>query len=200
MLSPELRDPKGNRLWQITIQPAVEPVSVDEIKLFGRIDTTEEDSLIAGFISDARKRIEDYLERALINQTIQMTLDYWDCKIVELPRAPLSSVTSIVTIDEDDTETTYSSDNYYVMIDKNQPGRIAIKQDVSLPKNTERTYGGFKITYVAGYGSTPTQVPDQIRISIMYLATLLYEKRGMVENMPDELKTKLYNYVVMRKW
>jgi uncharacterized phiE125 gp8 family phage protein len=194
MLNSLLRNKKGNRVLEIITEPAIEPVSVDEVKVFGRIDNDEEDTLIAGFISYARHRIEDYTNRALITQTLRMTMDYWDEKEIELLRPPLISVTSVQTIDESNVATTYDATNYYVIGSNIGVGRLVIKKDSDLPENTERDFGGFRINYTAGYGSTPTNVPEIFRICIMLYATILYEKRAVGEDIPEEIKSKLIAY------
>ena len=72
----------ANRIWKVSTVPVIEPVTVDEIKLFGRIDGEEEDILIEGFIRAAREACETYLGRALISQTITMTMDFWGWNLI----------------------------------------------------------------------------------------------------------------------
>ena len=103
LIAKELSE-DGDRSWKVTTQPLIEPVTVDEAKIFSRIDTIEEDNLIEGFIESVRMAAEEYLGRAFISQTITTVLDFWPGKIIELPRPPLISVTGIYTVDEDDVE------------------------------------------------------------------------------------------------
>lgn len=70
---------------QIVIQPAVEPISLAEAKDHLRVDGTDEDTLIALLITAARSHIEDYTRRALITQTVRLTLDFLN-GIMYLPR------------------------------------------------------------------------------------------------------------------
>ena len=190
--------PNGNRLWDVTTPPTLNPVTVDELKTFARIDGSDEDTILEGFITSVTKATEGYLGRALIEQTITLKMDWWPDMVVELPRPPLISVTSISTLDEDDTETTYSSSNYYVMTD-GQPGRIVIKKSVSPPYNSTRYTGGYKIVFKCGYGTATTDVPEGIRTGIMLWATELYENRLYKSDQPPpQAKGVLDTYKILK--
>ena len=178
------KTPIQNRFVTIDIEPTSYPVTVDEIKEFARIDGNDNDDLLETFLIGAIKDIEDYLGRALIIRTYKMIMDVWDKRDLELLYPPLISVTSITTVDEDDVETTYS-DDYYFIITESIPGRVVIKRDFSLPTNTLRDQGGFRITYTAGYGSA-SDIPKPIKIAIMQWVTMIYEKRSMTDNDIEE--------------
>ncbi len=186
----------GNRSWQVTTQPTVEPVTVDEIKIFARIDTTEEDTLIEAFIETIRISTENYLGRALISQTIQTILDFWFGNVIELPRPPLISITSVVALDEDDAETEYDSDNYYAIINST-PGKLVIKRSAYLPTNTSRDYGRFVITSKHGYGSSANNIPNPIKTGIKLWVAALYDNRTVdLKEPPPDARKLLDNYRV----
>jgi len=191
-------DRKGNRVWKVTIPPTLEPVSVEELKSFARIDGSGEDNLLASFIESARQKLEDYTGRAFLEQTMVMLMDWWSEKEVYLPKPPLLSVTSIETLDEDGVATTYAAANYFV-VTESIPGKIIVKSETSLPLNTVRDYAGYKITYKAGYGTNPNQVPRQIRNSILQLATLRFEKRISDEEIPSEVTKELRHMRVRQR-
>ena len=178
-------DKGGNRQWRVTTQPTVEPITVDELKTFARIDGTTEDTLIEGFIKATRQAAELYLGMALLRQTITMVMDEWPKVVLELPQPPLISVTSISTIDEDDTATTYSSSSYYVDTYA-QPGRIVIKDGASPPTNTDRYTAGFRIVYTAGFGTTASTVPQPIIEGLKLWTTAVYENRALTPGPPPE--------------
>ena len=182
----------GNMVWSITTDPTVEPITVDELKLFGRIDGSDEDTLLSNFITAARIAAEEYLGRALLEQTITLKMDYWpEENEVELPRPPLISITSISELDEDDTATTYSSNNYYI-ITESIPGKVIIKYGSTPPdaiSNNSRQKGGIQIIYKAGYGSNATDVPQSIREGVKLWAMDIYENRVVREEPPPEART-----------
>jgi len=184
----------GNRVWEVTSGPAIEPVTVDEVKDFSGIEYTEHDILLEGFISATRAAAEEYTGRAFIEQTIQMKMDYWPDVILYLPCPPLMSVTKIATLDEGDVETEYDSSNYYV-ITQGFPGRVVLKHSVTAPQNTARDYGGFLIEFKAGYGDEAEDVPSSIRNGIKLWTAIAYATRVIdPKNPPPEARTFLDLY------
>lgn len=178
----------GNRNWQVTTNPVIEPVTLTELKDFAKIEYDEEDILLEGFIQSARIATEEYIGRALIQQTITMKMDYWPGTVLELPRPPLMSITKIATLDEDDAESIYNSDNYYI-IKEAIPGKLVLKRSVAIPVNTDRNYGGFLIEYKAGYGVTGDKVPKSIRDAIVLWAAVLQSTRVIdPKNPPPEAR------------
>ena len=180
---PKPPDEQGNRSWKVTTAPSIDPVTVDELKLFCRIDGTEEDTLLANFISAATLMTERNLGRALIQQSITLLMDFWPGEIINLPRPPLISITSVATLDEDNTATTYSSSNYYA-ITQATPGKLVLRQGVTWPSNTDRSYAGFRVIFLAGYGIGSTQVPQPIREGIKIWASEMYEGRTIDDDKP----------------
>ncbi len=178
--------PNGNRTWKVSTAPAIEPITVEELKLFARIDGNDEDSLLGSFIASARMLLESYLNRALIEQTITLRMDYWPGERIELPRSPLISITAVETLDESDVVTTYASTNYYVDI-VSEPGAVVLKNGVTAPYNTVRFYGGYQIRYKAGYGSTASSVPTAIKDCLKQWATAMYENRLVGNDPPLEI-------------
>lgn len=183
-------DKKANRYFQRTSSPGLEPVTVDELKTFARIDGDDEDSLLESFIQSVRIAIEEYIWQALIEQSWSVSFDWWPGEVVELPRSPLLSVDSIVAVGEDGTETVYSSSNYYVVTDS-MPGKVVIKSGASLPTNNNRMTGGFKINFTCGYGSAASSVPAPLRTAVMQWATAVYEMRAMSPEPPPDVKSIL---------
>lgn len=192
-------DKYGNRSWKVTTNSSIDPITINEVKTFGRIDSTEEDSLIGGFITTVREAAEKYLGRSLIEQTITLLMDFWPSMVIELPLPPLISITGVYTVSESDVATEYSNSNYYT-ITNSTPGKLILKQGVSLPTNTDRDYGGFKIVYKAGYGSGTASVPQGIKEGLKLWATLLYENRSLTKGKepPPEVATFLDLYKVYK--
>jgi len=197
MIIPKPLPAHGNRAWSVTTEPTTEPITVAELKTFARIDGTDEDTYLTSLITAIRQASENYLGRALISQTITLSMDWWPGESIELPRPPLISVTSIGTLDEDDTETTYSSDNYYLDT-RSEPGLIVVKSGSSLPAFVTRRHGAYKIVYVAGYGILATDVPQPIREAIKFWCTWIYENRVPITDPPDTAMLTLNPYRMPR--
>ena len=66
-----------------------------------------------------------------------------------------------------------------------------------------RAANGLEINFTAGYGSSPSQIPEPIRTAIMQYMTFLYEHRGDFERFPAPtppavLRSLLQPYKIMR--
>src|ERR1039458_882760 len=123
---------------QLVVPPIVEPVTVATAKQQCRVDFADDDTLFAVYITAARQYCERYTHRAFFNQTWLRTLDFfplawgsetlspadrsdypfyfWDKLTIDLPRANLVSVTSIVYVDGTGTTQTLDSSAYNVDI------------------------------------------------------------------------------------
>jgi len=193
--------------------PAVEPVTLDEVKAWAKIDAADEDALLTSLVAAAREAAEQYLRRALISQTVRLTLDLDGCgvhlsegvydlpvsaiygglpTVVELPRAPVSSITSVVTYDLDNAPGTFAASNYSLNADGN---RFVLASGATWPSNL-RPVAACAITYVAGYGDAASAVPQSIRTGILMHAQTMYDGR-IVCDMPENCQRLLRPYRVL---
>lgn len=171
-------------------QPAVEPLTLAEAKLHLRVaDTfTADDDYVTALIVAARRFVENYTGRALIEQTFDLKLDSFPCWQIDVPRPPLISVTSITYVDTaGDTQTVDAAD-YQVDTDADQGGRI---QPAYLKywKSTRADLNAVVIRCIAGYlgaGSPASDydysanVPAEIKQAMLLVIGHLYEHRESV--------------------
>jgi uncharacterized phiE125 gp8 family phage protein len=120
---------------------------------------------------------------------------------IELAASPVVAVTSIKYYDDADNETTWDASNYYVDTVATI-AKIVLRDGGSLPTDL-RAANGLEINFTAGYGSSPTNVPEPIRVAILQYMTFLYEHRGDFERFPAPtppavLDTLLRPYKIMR--
>ena len=196
MIEEKALSKDGNSIWKITTDPSIEPITVDELKLFARIDGNDEDTLLESFITAARLNCEGYLGRALIEQTITLMMDFWPGEVIKLPRPPLISITAVETLDEDNNATEYSSDNYYTVTEA-IPGELIIKRGVTQPYNNARDYRGYQIRYKAGYGNSRSDIPSGIKEGLKLWATDVYENRVVRPEPPPEARQVLQLFRVI---
>lgn len=160
--------------------PALEPVTLEDMQEHLRVETdgtNPDDDVIIGLITVAREYVEGYSGRAFITQTWELALDEFPvCNYIELPYPPLQSVTSVKYYDTDETEATFSSDDYYVDT-YSEPGRVVLGYGEVWPSTTLRTANGVIIRYVTGYGDAASDVYDRYRQAIKLVAAHLYENR-----------------------
>jgi uncharacterized phiE125 gp8 family phage protein len=157
-----------------TAEPAVEPVTLAEIKEHLRVTHDSEDALIEGLIKAAREEVERSTSRALIDQSWRLILDSWPkSKFLYLGRTPVVSVTSVSVFDEDGNSTALSAEHY--LLDRSSvPARLYF-QNVPSPG---RRINGIEIDFDAGYGESGTDVPESLKRAIGILVSHWYEFRG----------------------
>jgi len=157
--------------------PAVEPVTLAEARAHTRVDDTADNSLVSALITAARRTAEAYTRRVFITQSWAMYLDEAPAEsYLEIPKAPLVGISSIVSYSDADAATTFAASNYYVDL-ITRPGRIMLRTGASWPTFT-RVANGFVVNFVAGYGATGSDVPADIRQAILMTVSHLYENRG----------------------
>lgn len=178
--------------------PASEPLSLAEAKAHLRIESADDDSLISALIAAARQAAEAHMRRALITQTWRLTLDgfpaaprpWWDGErqgadmpgastsghgsVIEMPRPPLVSVTSVTAYDDADNATVASASSYFVDADA-EPGRVVLRSGQTWPV-AGRVANGVEVLFVAGYGAA-SAVPQAIRQGMLMLIGALFENR-----------------------
>ena len=91
---------------EIVHGPVKEPVALEEIKLYLRLDGNTEDSLIESFITSARLYCENYQKQAYYTQTLRVIYSAAEADFnMELPRSKyLQKVISVKAVLPDDTE------------------------------------------------------------------------------------------------
>lgn len=160
----------------ITTAPAVEPVTLDEVKTRLRVDTTDDDTLITALITAQRQRIETLTGQALITRSVTEARDIGPADgVLTLAVGPVSAVTEVAAVDEDGARTTLDAASYLVDT-ASIPGRIALVTGASWPVS-DRAMAGFEIAYDAGYGGTADDTPAPLREAIFALVADAYEHR-----------------------
>lgn len=198
MIRSKETDKKGNRLFEVTEQPSVEPITVDEVKLWARIDGTDEDTVLSEMIKSIRRQVELYIHRSLIKQKIEMILDFWPDREVELPMGKIVSFEKIELLDQDGNVTEYDSDNYYLA--GGIPDKVVIKynEDVPDPQDVgDRMVGGMKLIWYSGYGETAADIPQTIKDAMKLWVTFVYENRVMNPKPPLECETLLRQFRIL---
>jgi uncharacterized phiE125 gp8 family phage protein len=199
----------------VVTEPPFEPVALSDVYLHLRLDTEgspethPDDSRLERHITSARKLVEAMSRRALIRQTLRLSMpafpvsdDTWAIssrrntltRVIRLPRPPISSVTSVTYYDADNTLQTLDASNYYIT-DEQVP-ELRFTSTFSSPTVYDRP-DAVRVNYIAGYtpaGSPPTtqqdyaaEVPDGLKDAILLGVQLLYD-----DLKPDEY-TMLFN-------
>jgi len=162
-------------------------LSTADAKAWMRVDTSADDSLIADLVAESIDFVEEQYGFQLIEKTVTVEYEYYG-KEVRLPLYPVQSITSVKAIDQDGTETTLTSDEYYLT------GDTLIIDSVygwEVPDDRIR----LKVVYVAGY----TSIPSGITLGLKKLVASNYEDRqdvveGNVSEMPNSSKKHFKRY------
>lgn len=167
----------------VTTAPTLEPVSLEEAKLFCRIDSPDFDGVLKREITAARQRFERVTGRAVVTQTWRLTLDRFpdgcqspvtDGVQFVLPGGRVASVTSITYVDTAEATQTVSSSDYRVDTDQ-IPCRIEPAYGEDWPVALEIT-GSVKVLYVVGVAVTA--VPDEYKTAILHAVAYAFDRPG----------------------
>jgi uncharacterized phiE125 gp8 family phage protein len=168
--------------FEVTTQPAEEPVTLAEAKLHLRVDGTDDDTLITGYIGAARSWAEGFLGRSIVTQTRTVWMDSFPTDPIELLHSPVQSVTFVKYYDEDNVQQTLSASVYEVDT-KDIPPRIYLADGQSWPATWNKR-NAVQIEFVAGYGlpstGMPVPIPKEIPLAIKHLVATWYATRESV--------------------
>lgn len=178
---------------RITVEPVDEPVQIEEAKQHLRLDGDDEDDFVDGLIVTARKYVEQVTWRQLLTATYEWKIDRL-CGVLYVPRPQLQSVESFQYVDANGTTQTLNS-SLYTVDTAQTPGRILPAYNQTWP-STRGHVQDITITFQAGYGDAPADVPQPIRHAMLVLIGHLYENRSGCEGVPKAVNHLLSPYRV----
>jgi uncharacterized phiE125 gp8 family phage protein len=184
----------------VSVAPTVEPVSIEEARLHLDLDDNYYDSQLKQLIEVSRKRVEQDSRRSFVNQTRVLKMDDFPGEVyIELPTAPVSSVTHVKYYDDTGSLQTFSSSKYTVDSD-GTPARVVLGYSDSWP-SSRGYYNDVHITYVAGYGSSASDVNEIARYAILMLISHLFNTPSITS--PTSVNTVPHGYdalIASLKW
>ena len=137
-------------------------------------DNGAQDGLIEGYIAAAHEACEQRTERALITSTWRMALDGFPAAI-RILRCPVQSIDSIQYDDADGAQQTLAPIAYRA--DLNAEPAV-ITPVGSWPATLAGHTGTVRVTFKAGYGDNPADVPMPLRQWVLLAVGDLYERRN----------------------
>lgn len=157
---------------KVTEAPDSEPVTLDEVKVQIKVDSTDEDDFITKKITAARRICERYAGLSFITQTRTVSLDRFYGRDVILPYGPVTVIESFSYKDSAGASQTITGG--YTLDTESDIAKVRVLD--SWP-STDRTLNNVVITYTAGYADADS-VPEEIKEAILKTVARLYEKRG----------------------
>jgi len=162
---------------EVVTPPAVTPISFDEAAEHLRLDGEGERATVELFIASAVAHAEGEMQRSLIKRTLRAISDLGRPKRHPRPihvewGLPMGPVSSIVSVDGDDTVPT-------------QLIRHAGREFARLPDDYDYANDDLRIVYHAGYGDQPADVPADIRLALLMHVAHLFRHREAATERPQ---------------
>ena len=164
---------------ELITAPATEPLTLEEAKLWLRVDHEDENALITALTKFAREFFETQTGRALITQTWRVS---WDLpppgNYIELPRPPLQEITSVQVRDSDGDYSAVDAADWTTDT-ASFPGRL---KWINRPTYDTTYPEALRITYTAGHGDASADVPPEYVHAVRLILAHAYEERRPVQD------------------
>lgn len=174
--------------------PTNSPVSLDETKSFLRVDGSDDDALIATLIHAAVAGLDGErgeLGRAILSQTWRLERDCFPRGALELPLPPTIAVDSVAYVDTTGASVTMAPADYAVT----GAGSFGFAR-VTPTSGCWPVGSSVSVTFRAGFGEAPEDVPADLRAAILARVALAYGLResavittATVSDNPDVAET-----------
>lgn len=177
----------------VITEPTQEPLSLQEVKDYLRVEDSTDERTIRPLIETARRFCEEHTGRTLVQTTFRQFLDSMSDHIplnegmttgpdlnyyrnyITLAKSPLVSITHVKTYNDSDEATTFSSSKYYVD-NAREPGRIVLRNGETFPLSL-RVANAIEIEFISGYSSI-SQIPEPLKVGMLQHIAFMYEQRG----------------------
>lgn len=159
-------------------------LSLEDARRQCRVDSNDEDGLIAEYIAAAGRMVETDAEIALLTSTWAVYLDYFPTWEIELRCGPVTSITSIQYVDSDGTTQTLSS-SLYSLDSKHKPARVTPAYSQTWPV-TRWQENAATVTWVAG-ATSQEAVHPMGKQAIRTLVGHWYSNREAVGTVGQEI-------------
>ena len=159
--------------------PASQPITLADAKVHCRVDPdiTAEDELITSLVVAATEECEHLLQRSLITQVWQRSLDGWpDGDAIELGMLPVRSVDSVLYIDTSGQQQAVPGSSWVLDDASELEAWVLPARGYAWP-DTLDTANAVRVLFTTGYGD-PAAVPDAIKTWIRARVATLYGFRA----------------------
>ncbi len=180
----------------ITKNPALEPVTVSEVKSDLRLESGE-DLLLATLITSARLVVEAQTGCRLINQDWDLMFHDWpkNNEGLSLPHYPVAAISGVYVLGQ--RRQKIDENLYEAEIGVRHPA-IFFKETHNLPC-PKRNKLGLLISLNAGFGEQAEDVPAPLRLAIRQLVAFWYElgewhSMNAPAKVPETVNTLLQPY------
>lgn len=167
-------------IQQIT-PPAKEPLTLDEVKEYLKVQTGEDDAVITRLIGAARKQVESLSGKLLIDQVWKIYLDDWPDNLrLDLAVSPVTSIIGVRVYDAQENWQLVSPDLYHADL-AGTLQRLEIRA-AALTLSPGVEIAGIEIEVLCGYGPTGDAVPEPLQQAMLLLIADWYSNRAASES------------------
>lgn len=164
--------------------PPVQPiVTLNEAQAYLRMETGEEEALVAGFIRAASGLCESFINQAVITRDFCCDVaasGEWE----RLPVTPVRSIGSVEAIEGMATTVALPTDAYSIDIDSSADGWVRVLRPVG--------FGRVRVSGTAGMAADENGVPEPIRQGVLRLVAHLFTVRDGPDGEPPAAVTALW--------
>lgn len=160
----------------LIVPPAVEPVTLDDLRFFLRLDGTAEDGLVASLAAAARAHLEALTGRIFITQGWRIRRDAWPAEgRMMLPLGPVDSLDA-VTVTGADGDAAVPTERFRLDGTALPPRMGWRPGTVPAPAVP---LAGIAIDVTVGFGG-PQDVPSPLLQAVRLLTAHWFENRSLV--------------------
>lgn len=157
-------------------------VSMAEAQAYARVETGEEEAVLAGLIATASALCEAFTGQVLIERRFDETLSAsqgW----LRLSLSPVRSIETVTSVAADGTQVVLGPAEYEIDIDGRGDGWVRL---------TTPAAGRLRVRASAGLASEPNGIPEPLRQGILRLVAHLFATRDGVGGEPPAAVTALW--------
>ena len=158
------------------------PVSLAEAQAYVRVETGEEEAVLAGLLRTASLMCEQFIGQALVARGFEETLrasGQWQ----RLGLTPVRSIGAVTLVADDGSETVLAAEEFAIDIDASGDGWVR------LVRGSE---GVVRVSAVAGMANNANDVPEPLRQGIIRQTAYLFNARDSEGGEPPAAVTALW--------
>lgn len=141
-------------------------VSTANAKAHLKVEHSNDDTLIDGYVQAAEKEVEAFTNRTIISTVYDFTLTEFPANGIVLPVSPVSAIASIKYYDASNTLQTWASSNYHYNVNE-EP--CIIRYVDSVPDTYEDRSDAVVVRFTAGYANAaaiPAPLVQAIKLKL----------------------------------
>ena len=181
----------NREVYTQTIEPLQPPLILRDVKDQLRVDIDDEDAHITSLIETATSEAQSRNAIQIIDSTYTLELDWFpgDSMPIRFDINPVDSITKIEYIDENGDAQTWANNLYELK--KGRKAELRPINGETYP-STDEAYNVVTITFIAGFGLSPKDVPSGLRNALMMMVAHYFDFRHHVSVKPGEAEEVPY--------